>query len=136
VDEAVIRYYRKLLRTGFEQAGSFDKPSVFLETVGVGGTCGQAAEYMRIFINVSNDRIDGIKYLCTCDPTTNVAIEVLCAMAKGKRLDEVQAISEDSLLKTVGTRSEDLRKRARGLLELLSKGLAEYQIKMSKDGLP
>ena len=84
MDEAVIKYYRKLLKTGFENAGSFDNPSVFLESVGDGRVCGHAGDYMHIFINVINGRIDGIKYLCNCDPTANVAVEVLCTLAKGK----------------------------------------------------
>ena len=135
MDEAVIKYYRKLLKTGFENAGSFDTPSVFLESVGDGRVCGHAGDYMHIFINVINGRIDGIKYLCTCDPTANVAVEILCTLAKGKRLDEAQAITEDSLLQTVGTRSEDLRNKARGLLELLNRGLTRYQSETSKNGL-
>jgi NifU-like protein involved in Fe-S cluster formation len=126
VDEAVIKYYRKLLRTGFEHAGSFDNPSVFLESAGGGGICG-AGEYMHIFINVTNGRIDNIRYLCTCDPTANVAVEILCALAKGKRLEEAQAITEDSILQALGTESEDLRKKAKGLLELMNKGLTQYQ---------
>jgi len=130
VDEAVIKYYRKLLKTGFENAGSFDNPSVFLESVGEGRVCGHAGDYMHVFINVVNGRIDGIKYLCNCDPTANVAVEVLCNLAKGKRLDEAQAITEDSMLQTVGTGSEELRNKARGLLELLNQGLTQYQIKM------
>jgi NifU-like protein involved in Fe-S cluster formation len=135
VDEAIVKYYRKLLRTGFEHAGSFDNPSVFLESRGEGGVCGHAADYMHIFINVSNGRIDAMKYLCTCDPPANVAVEILCTLVKGKRLDEAQAITEDSLLQAVGTESEELRKRARSLLELLNKGLAQYQVKLSQNGL-
>jgi NifU-like protein involved in Fe-S cluster formation len=134
VDEAVIKYYRKLLRTGFEHAGSLDNPSVSLESVGDGRICGHG-DYMHIFINVANGRIDGIRYLCTCDPAANVAVEILCALAKGKRLEEAQAITEDLFLQAFGTGSEDLRKKAKGLLELLNEGLAKYQIKMSHDGL-
>jgi len=128
MDESVIKYYRKLLRTGFQNTGSFDAPSVFLESVGDGRVCGHAGDYMHIYINVINGKIDGIKYLCTCDPTANVAVEVLCNLAKGKSIDEVQAITEDSLLQTVGSRGEDLRNKARGLLELLNQGLREFQI--------
>jgi len=129
VDEAVIKYYRKLLKTGFENAGSFDKPSVFIESVGDGRVCGHAGDYIHIFINVVNDRIDGMKYLCTCDPAANVAVEVLCTLAKGKRLDEARAITEDSLLQKVGSSGEDLRNKATGLLELLNKGIVQYQTK-------
>ena len=135
MDEAVIKYYRKLLKTGFEQAGSLENPSIFLESRGAGGVCGHAADYMHIFINVSNGKIDAMKYLCTCDPPANVAVEILCTLAKGRRFDEVQAITEDTLLQAVGSEGEDLRKRARSLLELLNKGLAEYQVKMSDNDL-
>ncbi len=96
MDEAVIKYYRRLLRTGFEHAGSFDNPSIFLDSVGEGlRFCGRPSDYMHIFINVSNGRIDSIKYLCNCDPAANVAVEILCTLAKGKTLEEVAAMTED-----------------------------------------
>jgi len=134
MDEAVIKYYRKLLRTGFEHAGSFDNPSVFLDfdVQGWKRSGCHPADSMHIFINVVNDRIDDIKYLCLCNPTVNVTVEVLCALAKGKRVDETQSITEDSILQAIGTRSEDVRKKARGLLDLLNNGLAQYQLKLSQ----
>ena len=134
MDEGVIKYYRKLLRTGFEHAGSFDNPSIFLDSAGEGRVCG-AHEYMHIFISVSNGRIDGIKYLCTCDPTANVAVEILCTLLKGKKLEEVEAITEDSFFQAVGSRSEEMREKAKGLLELLNRGLARYQTVMPQNGL-
>jgi len=133
VDAAVIKYYRKLLRTGFEHAGSFDNPSVFLESRGRGGVCGRAADYVQIFINISKGRVDGIKYLCTCDPTANVAIEVLCALARGKTLNEVESTSEDSFLHVVGTESEEMREKARALLKFLNEGLTKYKTKTDSE---
>jgi len=129
VDEVVIKHYRKLLRAGFENAGSFDTPSIFLESVGDGRVCGHAGDYMHIFINVLNDRIDDMKYLCACDPAANVAVEMLCTLTKGKRLDEARAITEDSLLQSVGSTSEELRNKARGLLELFNRGLTQYELR-------
>ena len=35
---------------------------------------------------VDDDRINDIKYLCSCEPTANVAVEVLCTLVKGKTL--------------------------------------------------
>jgi len=138
MDEAVIKYYRKLLRTGFEHAGSFDNPSVFLESGAVGKSCwgGGAGEYMHIFINVTNGRIDDIRYLCLCDPTANVTVEALCALAKGKRVDETQTITEDSILQAIGTESEDVRKKARRLLESLNNGLTRFRLKMPQTSSP
>jgi len=127
VDESVIKYYRKLLKTGFENAGSLDNPSVFLESVGDGRVCGHAGDYMRIFINISDSRVDGIKYLCTCDPTANVAVEILCNLSKGRTVEELEAMPEALLLEAAGTRSEDMQNKAKGLLELLKQGLAQYQ---------
>jgi NifU-like protein involved in Fe-S cluster formation len=132
VDEAVIKYYRRLLREGFEHAGSFHNPSIFLDSVGEGiRVCGRATGYMHIFINVSNKTIDDIKYLCTCDPTANVAVEVLCDLVKGKTLEEAATTPEDSFFRVVGSRSEELRKKAKGLLELLNRGLIRYQTEIS-----
>jgi len=136
VDRAVIKYYRKLLTCGFEYAGSIDSPSVFLESRGEGGVCGRAADYMQIFINISKGRIDTIKYLCQCDPTANVAIEVLCTMIRGKTLGEVQAMTEDSLMQAVGTESQEMQNKARALLELVIKGIAQNQNKMEKNRNP
>ena len=134
LDEGVIKYYRKLLKTGFENAGSFDNPSVFLDSAGEGRVCG-AHEYVHIFINVSNGRIDGIKYLCTCDPTANVAVEVLDNLLNGKRLEEAEVMTEDLFFQAVGSRSEELREKAKGLLELLNRGLTRYQSEISQNGL-
>lgn len=136
MDEAVIKYYRRLLRTGFEHAGSFDNPSLsldFLDAEGRKRSGCHAADSLHMFINVTNGRIDDIRYLCLCNPTVNVVIEVLCALAKGKRVDETQAIAEDSLLQAIGTRSEDVRKKARALLEFLNNGLAQYQPKIPQN---
>ena len=66
--------YRKLLRTGFEHAGSFENASIFLDTVGEKvRICGSTSDFMQLYINVVNNTIDDIKYMCVCDPTANVA---------------------------------------------------------------
>ncbi|HYB67005.1 MAG TPA: iron-sulfur cluster assembly scaffold protein [Candidatus Acidoferrales bacterium] len=127
MDTAVIKYYRSLLKTGFQNAGSLEAPSILLETFGDGRVCGSAGDYMRIFINISDDKIEGIKYLCTCDPAANVAVETICNLTKGKSLTDVQAITEDSVLQAVGTNGENFRDKARALLELLNKGLSQYK---------
>ena len=129
VDTAVIKYYRNLLKTGFQNAGSLETPSLLLETIGEGRVCGSAGDYMRLFISITNGRIDRMKYLCTCDPTANVAVETLCNLAKDKSLKEAQAITEDSVLQMIGGSSGDLRSKARGLIDMLNEGLAKYQMR-------
>jgi hypothetical protein len=34
MDEQVIKYYRRLLKTGFDHVGSLENPSIFLDSVG------------------------------------------------------------------------------------------------------
>lgn len=137
MDEAVIKYYRRLLRDGFEHAGSLQHPSIFLDSIGEGiRVCGRATGHMHIFINVSNKTIDDIKYLCSCDPTANVAVEVLCDLVKGKTLEEAASTPGDSFLQVVGSSSEELREKAKRLLELLNRGLTRYQTEISQNGSP
>lgn len=128
MDEAVIKYYRRLLKSGFESAGSFQKPSIFLDSAGEGvRLCGRPAGYMRIYVNVSDGKIDSIKYLCNCDPTTNVAVEILCELAKGRTLEEVGELTEGSFFQVLGSRSDAIGKKSKSLLELLDLGFARYR---------
>jgi NifU-like protein involved in Fe-S cluster formation len=128
MDETVIKYYRRLLRTGFEHSGSFEDATIFLDSVTEELVhCGNIGNYMQLFIKVTDHTIDDIKYICSCDPTANVAVEILCALVKGKTLEEAAAIKEEAFQQFLGTESEELRKRAGNLLELLRKGISRYE---------
>ena len=129
MDEAVIKYYRKFLRTRFEYAGSFENPSIYLDTViSKVRICNHTSDFMRLYINIVNSIINDIKYMCVCDPTANVAIEILCGLVKGKTLDETAEITEKAFFQFLGTEDEELSKKAKGLLELLKRGITRYQI--------
>ena len=53
MDEAVIKYYRKLLKNGFENSGSFENASIFLDNVGEKVLiCGSTGDYMQLYVNV------------------------------------------------------------------------------------
>jgi NifU-like protein involved in Fe-S cluster formation len=122
---AVIRYYRNLLKTGFEHAGSLENPSIFLDTVNEKiPICGNIGDYLHLYINIQNNMISDIKYLCACDPTSNVAIEILCILVRGKTIDEVKTITQESFFEILEAQSQELGKKAEGLLELLNRGLA------------
>jgi NifU-like protein involved in Fe-S cluster formation len=129
MDEAVIKQYRRLLKTGFKYAGSFENPSIFLDSVGENiPICAQIGrDYMHLYINVVDDRIEIIRYLCSCDPTANVAVEVMCTLVESKTLAEASAITEGMFAESVGSKGEDLMKKARGLIELLNRGIKRYQ---------
>ncbi len=131
MDETVVKFYRKLLRSGFEYTGELENPSIFLDTVGENlPICANIGkDFIRLYINVIEDRIVDIKYLCTCDPMANVAVEVLCSLAQGKTIAEAAAIKEEDFTRITGCQADDFLKRARGLLTLLNRGLDGYQAK-------
>ena len=78
---------------------------------------------MQLYIKVAENRIDDIKYICSCDPAANVAVEILCTLVKGKTLEESAAITEQDFFRFIGCESEELGKRAKNLLELFSNGI-------------
>jgi NifU-like protein involved in Fe-S cluster formation len=128
VDEAVIKYYRRLLKTSFEHAGSFENASIFVEAIGEKMIdCGNTGNYMQLYITVVDNTISDIKYLCSCEPTANVAVEVLCTLVKGKILDEAAGLTEQAFYQFLGSEGEELRTKVRGVLELLNEGITRYK---------
>ena len=136
MDEAVIKNYRRLLKEDFPNSGALDQPSVFVEAVGEKLiNCGNTGNYMQLFLQVADSRIVDIKYLCSCAPVANVAVEVLCILVKGKTLDETMSLTEESFYLFLGSRDEELCKKVRGLLELLNDGITNYLALTGAKGL-
>ena len=130
MDAAVIKFYRNLLRTRFEHAGSFENASIFVDTSGALDKvllCGNTGEFMQIYVNVADNKIADIKYNCVCDPTANVAVEILCSLVQGKTLGEVSSLTEQAILNFLGSNGEELQKKAKGLLDLLNRGISRYR---------
>jgi NifU-like protein involved in Fe-S cluster formation len=130
VDQAIIKYYRQLLKTDFENAGSIENAAIFLEAVGERMIhCGNTGNYMQLFLNVVDGKIEDIKYRCSCEPTANVAVEILCTLVKGKTLEEAAAVPEQAFYQLLGCRDEELQIKVLGLLEMLHEGIAGYKKK-------
>ncbi len=129
MDEAVIKFYRSLLRNGFQYAGRIENPTIFLDSVGENlPICGKMGkDYLHLYIKVQGDKITEMKYLCTCDPTANVVFEILCALATGKTIAEVSAFTEESFAAVLNSRGEDFLKRAKGSLELINRGISRFK---------
>jgi NifU-like protein involved in Fe-S cluster formation len=129
MDEQVVKYYRRLCQRGFEHSGALENPSVFLDTVGEKiRICSHVSHaYLHIYINIREGVIDDIKYLCTCDPTANVVVEILCSLIKGRTIAEAEAVTEESFARALGSKGEEFLKKSRGIIELLHRGLARYQ---------
>jgi len=76
------------------------------------------------------------RYTCSRAPVTNVAVEILCDLVKGKTLDEAAGVTEQAFDRVLGSEDEDLREKARGLLELLKRGVSRYGSRRQPDGCP
>ncbi len=129
MDELVIKYYRKLCREGFKYTGELENPSILLDTVGEKiRICSHVSHaYMHIYISVRDGIIEDIKYLCTCDPTANVTVEILCSLIKGKPLQEAESLTEESFIGALGSTGDEFMKKVRGIIELLHRGIARYK---------
>lgn len=128
MDEAVIKHYRRLLKEDFPCAGSIEGASIFVEAIGEKMIdCGNTGNYMQLYMHIVDQAISDIKYLCSCEPTANVAVEALCTLVKGKTLDEAARLTEHAFYQFLGSRDDELRIKVRGLLELLNEGMTRYK---------
>jgi NifU-like protein involved in Fe-S cluster formation len=129
MDELVVKYYRRLCRTGFEHTGELESPTIFLDTVGEKiRICSHVSHaYMHIYIHIRQGTIEEVTYLCTCDPTANVVVEIFCNLVKGKTVKEAWELTEDSFIAALGGGGAEYRKKSRGIIELLHRGLTRYE---------
>lgn len=129
MDEAIVKFYRGLLKNGFDYAGSIDSPTILLnsrrERIPI---CGQARDNaIHLYISINNGTIEKIKYLCTCDPTANVVIEVLCKLIEGRTITEAKSLTVEDLSEAVEIRSEEFFERAGKAIEFLNRGIMKYE---------
>jgi NifU-like protein involved in Fe-S cluster formation len=129
MDDVIIKVYRHLLQNGFENTGSIEHPSIFLDTKLEGiPICGQAAkDYMNIYIMIEHNKIEDIKYLCFCDPVANVVVETLCNLVKGKMLEDVKTLTEADFTRTLGSNDDTLQKKAGRIIELFNRGIKRFE---------
>jgi NifU-like protein involved in Fe-S cluster formation len=129
MDEVVAKLYRKLLEEGFEHTGSFNNPTMFIDTKAEGITiCGKGeGDFINIYLIVRNGVIDDIKYLCSCDPTANVVIEVLCRLAKGKTIKEAKALTKEQFYEVIGSDRGTVRRKVWGTIELLNRVFGRFE---------
>ncbi len=134
MDKLVIQYYRNLLRHGFDHAGKLENPDIFIDSIGekiqVCGSIGRA--YMHIYISIKQDIIEKIRYLCTCDPTANVVIEILCSLVEGKPYRSVETLTPDDFTRILSTEDDEFRERAQHTIELLARGIKRYELPLHR----
>ena len=117
------------MRKGFPHVGKLDNPDIFIDSLGekiqVCGSIGRA--YMHIYISAKQDTFNSIRYLCTCDPTANVVIEILCSLVESKPLDIVEKLTPDDFSRVLGSTTDEFRNRAKNTISLLASGISRYE---------
>jgi NifU-like protein involved in Fe-S cluster formation len=128
MNSAVVKYYRELLKTGFKYTGSFDNPTILLDSGRDNiDLCGQAADNaIHLYININNGIIDGIRYLCNCEPTVNVVIEFLCALVEGKTIADVNNLTIEAFSQALGSQDEEFLEKAKLAIEFINKGITKF----------
>lgn len=87
---------------------------------------------MYLYIQVDNNLISDIKYQSISDPASNVAIEVFCALVKGKILDEAVQLKEDAFLQFIGCEDEIMRGKTKSLLTFFNEGVQNYKAEIAQ----
>jgi NifU-like protein involved in Fe-S cluster formation len=100
MDQAIIKLYRRLIKENFPNSKELKNASIFVEA----GRqhlvhCGEAGNYMHLYLQVDDGWVTDAKYLCSCEPTANVAVEILCDLVIGKTLEEATGLSEEPFYK-------------------------------------
>lgn len=133
MDEAVSAYYRKLMQEGFKNAGEIENPTMFIDSKAEGvSICGQGkTDFMNIYIQVKDRVITDVRYLCSCDPTANVVIEILCNLAKGLTLEKAKDINKDQFYEIIGSSRGPIRQKVWGAIELLNRVIKRYEVMLS-----
>jgi NifU-like protein involved in Fe-S cluster formation len=129
MDEVIARNYRKLVEEGFKHAGAMESPSVFFDSKAEGvSVCGDGGkDYVNFYLRIEGDVIDDIKYLCSCDPAANVAVEAMCELCEGKTLAEAKAITKEDLYAVIGTGRGLIARKVWGVLELFNLVIKRYE---------
>ena len=134
MDEVVTSQYRKLMEKGFENAGSFENPTMFIDSKAEGvSVCGQAGtDYMNIYVMAPNGVVEDIRYLCSCDPAANVVVEVLCKLARGKTLEEAKALTKEQFFEAIGSDGGSVRRKVWGMIELMNRVINRYEMRQAE----
>ena len=123
-----------MLKEGFANAGSLENPSIVLDTVGEKiRICGHTSNSrLYVYIAVAEDEtLPECKYLCNCDPTANVVVEILCTLIKGRTLSEVKKLCVDDFVRVLDTSGNEFLEKSKGIVELLNRGIKRYYSKAS-----
>ncbi len=134
MDKQIIEYYRNLLREGFAHVGKMEEYDVFIDSIGEKiQVCGSISRaYMHIYISIKADIIEKISYLCICDPTANVVMEIMCSLAEGKDFRDIKHIKPEDFTSVLDNTGQEFLDRARNTIALLVRGLQKYEAQLPR----
>jgi len=125
LEDAIKNLYRKYIKEDFPNSREMENPSVFLEAVRQQMLhCGETGSYLQLFLKSEERRLTDITYLCSCEPATNVVVEVLCDLVRGMPLEGAENLTEEPFYQIIGSREETIGMTVRGVLALLREGIA------------
>jgi len=129
MDEVLTAKYRKLMETGFRNAGSIDNPSMFIDSKAEGASiCGNGAtDFMNIYIKITDGILEDVKYLCSCDPTANVVVETLCDLTRGKTLKEAKSLTKEQFYEAIGSSGGSLARKVWGAIDLINRVIVRFE---------
>jgi NifU-like protein involved in Fe-S cluster formation len=106
--------------------GKIENANIVLNNFGeVSLGCFNTDDFLYVYLQTSGDIIVDAKYQCISDPITNVTVDILCALVKGKGLQEALNINEDAFLQFIGCEDELVREKAGFMLEMLRGGIQQ-----------
>lgn len=127
MDQAVIKFYRKLIKEDFPNFKELENASIYIEAIGQHVIhCNETGNYMKIYLQVDDGRITDAKYTCSCEPIANVVVEILCELIRGLTLEESTTLTEEMIIQVIGSNDEEIRKKVRVLLDMLHEGIISY----------
>jgi NifU-like protein involved in Fe-S cluster formation len=126
----VAEMYRKLNQQGFKNAGSIDGPTLFIDTKAEGvSICGQGrSDFMNIYVKATDGVVTEIKYLCSCDPTANVVVEVLCDLVRGKTLEQARTLAKEQFYEAIGTSGGSVSRKVWAAIQLMTLVIKRYEV--------
>ncbi len=129
MDDVLAQRYRNLVETGFKNAGKIENASMLIDSKAEGvSICGNAGtDYMNIYIKISGDRLEDVRYLCSCDPAANVVVETLCDLARGLTIKEAKTLTKEQFYQAIGSDKGSLPRKVWGAIELVKRVIARYE---------
>jgi NifU-like protein involved in Fe-S cluster formation len=126
--EITSSFYQKMLSDSSEYVGRIENADITLNSCGeISLGCFNTDDFLNFYFKSTDGAISDAKYQCISDPITNVTADVLCALTKGKTLQEALLMNDDEFLQFIGCEDELVRAKAGLMLEMLREGIHKYQ---------